>query len=251
MIDAVEVADAADEPRIYRLRDGFDATMMQAAAVYAALEPTTCGIRVADGTLTVWSIAPPVDAAILARSLVEDARRARRQRAIEARDAWYDAAAQVRKARSKITIKRATEAAQAAEQDYKRAAGEVDAAEDRLVALRPFVPWGYTAEGVAMFGSHPEGVDVWMHDPTRAEMRRFDVMQIGDVVTYADRPRVEVIALAQPYVDDFGRDLRAHRVRTLDGLGREGWMPYGPDGMAPVETVNLALAAEPIEEIKP
>lgn len=54
----------------------------------------------------------------------------------------------------------------------------------------------------------------------------------------AGAPRVEVVALDVPCEPDrFGQQLGAHRGRFVDGpaAGREGNLPFGPDGEAPVE----------------
>lgn len=76
-------------------------------------------------------------------------------------------------------------------------------------------------------------------DPAVAAYLPYERMEPGDVIAWPGQPRAEVLRTGEPYTDRIGplieRQIRAHWCRTLDGTGREGWMPYGPGGRAPVE----------------
>lgn len=96
---------------------------------------------------------------------------------------------------------------------------------------------GYMGDGRPVYSTDPGAADggYHMYDPRVAAYKRYDQMQPGDVIAWAGAPRAQILRLAEPWTDPHGRELRAHWCRALDGSGAEGWMPYGPDGSAPVE----------------
>jgi hypothetical protein len=83
---------------------------------------------------------------------------------------------------------------------------------------------------------HTDGL-TYLHDPATSTYKSYDEMRPGDIIDWTGRPAVEVVRTGEPYVEKVGplagRRGRAHWCRRLD-TGKEGYVPYGPDGQAPV-----------------
>lgn len=92
---------------------------------------------------------------------------------------------------------------------------------------------GFDDEGLPVYSD--EDREAWLYNPKTAAMKAFSDMQVGDIIAYFDRPRCEILRLAEPRTDILGRKMKAHWARALDGSGREGYVTYGEGGQAPVE----------------
>jgi hypothetical protein len=83
---------------------------------------------------------------------------------------------------------------------------------------------------------HTDGL-TYLHNPATSTYKRYDEMVPGDIIDWVGRPAVEVVRAGEPFVEQVGplsgRDCRAHWCRRLDN-DREGHVPFGPDGHAPV-----------------
>lgn len=115
--------------------------------------------------------------------------------------------------------------------------------------------WSVTTAGRIAVGVSPVGPDgvggwyhtdgqVYLHDPATSAYKRYDEMVPGDVIDWTGRATVEVVRVSEPYVEKVGplagRECIAHWCRRLSD-GREGYVPFGPDGMAPVRLAEPAV----------
>ncbi len=110
------------------------------------------------------------------------------------------------------------------------------------------VLWSVTTDGRAAAGVSPVGPDgvggwvhtdgqIYLHDPSTSAYKRYDEMVPGDVIDWTGRATVEVVRINEPYTETVGplngRECLAHWCRRLSD-GREGYVPFGPEGKAPV-----------------
>lgn len=113
--------------------------------------------------------------------------------------------------------------------------------------------WSVTTEGRLAAGVSPVGPDgvggwyhtdgkVYLHDPATSAYKRYDEMVPGDVIDWTGRATVEVLRVNEPYTETAGplagRQCLAHWCRRLSD-GKEGYVPFGPAGMAPVRLAEL------------
>ncbi len=116
--------------------------------------------------------------------------------------------------------------------------------------------WSVTTEGRIAVGLSPVGPNgsggwvhtdgqTYLHNPATSTYKRYDEMVPGDIIDWTGRATVEVIRVNEPYVEKVGplagRECRAHWCRRLDS-GREGYVPFGPDGAAPVRHAQTVTA---------
>lgn len=114
------------------------------------------------------------------------------------------------------------------------------------------VLWSVTTDGKVAVGAPtvgPDGCGGWvhtdgqtyLHDPATSAYKRYDEMEPGDVIDWTGRATVEVLRVNEPYTEKVGplegRECLAHWCRRLSD-GREGYVPFGPEGMAPVRLVQ-------------
>lgn len=108
--------------------------------------------------------------------------------------------------------------------------------------------WSVTTEGKIAVGAPtvgPDGYGGWVHtdgqtyahDPATSAYKRYADMVPGDVIDWTGRATVEVVRVNEPYTEKVGplngRECFAHWCRRLSD-GREGYVPFGPEGVAPV-----------------
>ena len=215
-------------------------------AAGSVLNPAVTGVRVGEAEIEIWTDETsdvPLDAIEYALHVAREVWTTRRTRAIAQHATLQRALAKETRARAPTSRARAAETRASEAQEYSRLCAEVDEVERRVETLEAardeVATWAYTVDGRPLTRKEVMNLDQWFFPgPTRARYVRYDTLRVGDVIARAGAPRVEVVALdvsCEP--DRFGQQLRAHRGRFVDGpaAGREGNLPFGPDGEAPVE----------------